>query len=176
MQNTLQNKGKLFAQYWGQKILFYNDNKHGIPVKARKVDGYWLLKDAYLQLKPLSQITDEHAIEVAKIACGEKVFRQRENIIDTPDGRHKDVTYVLVERFINHPEIMEWKEYALIQIDHDDCDVITGIKDEIGCWNDAYTDNYIHITDYLRSKGYALPYNGLSVEQLIKFGWIKLKE
>lgn len=27
--------------------------------------------------------------------------------------------------------------------------------------------------DYLRSKGYALPWMGLSVEQLISYGWIK---
>jgi hypothetical protein len=30
--------------------------------------------------------------------------------------------------------------------------------------------------DYLRSKGYALPYLGLSVEDLINAGWIKLIE
>jgi len=30
-------------------------------------------------------------------------------------------------------------------------------------------------TDYLRSKGYALPYMGLSVEKLIEYGWVKLK-
>ena len=29
--------------------------------------------------------------------------------------------------------------------------------------------------DYLRSKGYALPYMDLSVEDLISYGWIKLK-
>ena len=170
MENTLENKSTFTAQYFNQYV-WSNWDRLGSELEQAKGQHY-----GYLELTPLSKITFEHAIEVAKIACGEKVFRQRENIIDTPDGKHKDVTYVLVERFINHPEIMEWKEYALIQIDHDDCDVITGIKDEIGCWNDAYTDNYIHITDYLRSKGYALPYNGLSVEQLIKFGWIKLKE
>lgn len=30
-------------------------------------------------------------------------------------------------------------------------------------------------SDYLRSKGYALPYMGLSVEELIEFGWVKFK-
>ncbi|MDV3750634.1 hypothetical protein CMU19_04405 [Elizabethkingia anophelis] len=30
--------------------------------------------------------------------------------------------------------------------------------------------------DYLRSKGYALPWMGLSVEKLIKYGWVKLKK
>ena len=30
--------------------------------------------------------------------------------------------------------------------------------------------------DYFRSKGYALPYMDLSVEDLVKYGWVKLKE
>lgn len=39
-----------------------------------------------------------------------------------------------------------------------------------------YTDHLnITQTDYLRSKGYALPWMGLSVEKLIKYGWVKLK-
>lgn len=29
--------------------------------------------------------------------------------------------------------------------------------------------------DYLRSKGYALPWMGLSVETLVEYGWVKLK-
>ena len=32
------------------------------------------------------------------------------------------------------------------------------------------------LTDYLRSKGYALPWMDLSVEDLVEYGWIKLKE
>ena len=32
----------------------------------------------------------------------------------------------------------------------------------------------IFVYDYLRSKGYALPYMDLSVEDLIEYGWIKL--
>lgn len=31
------------------------------------------------------------------------------------------------------------------------------------------------ITDYLRSKGYALPWMGLSVDEMVQAGWIKLK-
>lgn len=33
----------------------------------------------------------------------------------------------------------------------------------------------LNFADYLRSKGYALPWMGLSVEKLIEYGWIKLK-
>ncbi|WP_418360129.1 hypothetical protein [Sphingobacterium detergens] len=33
----------------------------------------------------------------------------------------------------------------------------------------------INQCDYLRSKGYAIPWNGLSVEKLVEYGWVKLK-
>lgn len=35
--------------------------------------------------------------------------------------------------------------------------------------------NWMQVVDFLRSKGYVLPWMGLSVEQLVEFGWIKLK-
>lgn len=37
-------------------------------------------------------------------------------------------------------------------------------------------ERFGHMIDYLRSKGYALPYMGASVETMVKWGWIKLKE
>jgi len=42
---------------------------------------------------------------------------------------------------------------------------------------DHFQENYefqCHVFDYLKSKGYAIPYMGLSVEELINRGWIKL--
>lgn len=38
------------------------------------------------------------------------------------------------------------------------------------------TRNSVGIVDYLRSKGYAIPYLDLSVEDLIEYGWIKLND
>lgn len=32
----------------------------------------------------------------------------------------------------------------------------------------------LEIYDYLRSKGYAVPWNGITVEELVELGWIKL--
>lgn len=49
------------------------------------------------------------------------------------------------------------------------------------CVEEIYTDNvanvlaWLQIFDLLRSKGYALPFMGLSVETIIEYGWIKLK-
>lgn len=36
--------------------------------------------------------------------------------------------------------------------------------------------NYVRAYQFLQSKSYALPWNGYSVEQLISFGWLKIKE
>lgn len=45
---------------------------------------------------------------------------------------------------------------------------IKGSSANIICW--------VNIFDYLRSKGYALPWMDLSVEDLVEYGWIKLKD
>lgn len=36
-------------------------------------------------------------------------------------------------------------------------------------------NRYSNFLDFLRSEGYALPWMGLSVEKMIKYGWIRLK-
>lgn len=38
------------------------------------------------------------------------------------------------------------------------------------------TRNSIGIVDYLRSKGYAIPYLDLSIQDMVEYGWVKLKE
>lgn len=66
MGNTIENKSKFFAKYWGQKVLIF------APDVSKTKTGEWglLLKfidfNSYLELKPLSSISDEDAIEVAK--------------------------------------------------------------------------------------------------------------
>jgi hypothetical protein len=35
--------------------------------------------------------------------------------------------------------------------------------------------NILGVVDYLRSEGYALHWNGITIEQQIEYGWIKLK-
>jgi hypothetical protein len=119
--NIPENKAKFFAQYWGQKVLRIT------PYELVQVGiSGWNLKheDFYLELTPISAITDEDAIEV--VNCGheieflEKGWRQKESVV-----------------------IFDYKPKAV---------------------------------DYLRSRGYALPWMGISVEDQVKFGWVKLKE
>ena len=49
--------------------------------------------------------------------------------------------------------------------------VLSEIKKSI--INDAHNLPYA-VVDYLRSKSYALPYMGLSIEKLIEYGWVKI--
>lgn len=102
MENTLENKAKFFALYWGQKcawVKWPHENEY-----LGKVSAYSIMWTSYLELKPLSSISNEDVIEVSETVCPE-----------------------------------------------------------------------MHAVDYLRSKGYALSYNGLSVEELVNRGWVKLK-
>lgn len=66
MENTLNNKGKFFAQYWDQKVMtkvVRGENKAKITTH-NDVCSNWKfgeLVESYLELKPLSSITDEDA-------------------------------------------------------------------------------------------------------------------
>ena len=122
-ENTLENKARFFAQYWGQHVLYFSSDF------LRKIDNLTLdsiENDDFLELKPLSQISDEDAIEISKF----------------------------------YPSFGS--------------DIRNAVKELFQEWN--VLELSIETGDFLRSKGYALPYMDLSVEDLIEYGWIKLKE
>lgn len=63
-----------------------------------------------------------------------------------------------------------------------DKDLIEDLKDSFveGFKNKEFYGTFypyrvMELIDYLRSKGYALPWMGLSVEKLVEYNWIKLK-
>ena len=146
-QNTLENKARFFAQYFGQHVLYFSSDF------LRKIDNLTLdsvENDDYLELKPLSQISDEDVIQ--------------------------GITYLYNITREALGEILEIEHY-------DTFSSITTIG--IGC--NFKTSRSIHHwrgtkkigsveADYFRSKGYALPYMDLSVEDLVEYGWVKLKE
>lgn len=68
MNNTLENKAKFFALYWGQDVLcsdMYGDN--GTIYSATMKESS--IKKEWLKLKSLSSISDEDAISVYDITC-----------------------------------------------------------------------------------------------------------
>lgn len=107
IQNTLENKARFFAQYWGQKV-FKTSLKQEIPHKNNF--GKSIQFNDFLELKPLSQINDEDAINLGYGYASHLKSNLDRNI------------------------------------------------------------------DQLRNLGYALPYMDLSVEDLVEYGWVKLKE
>ena len=146
LENTLENKAKFFAQYWGQHVLYFSSDF------LRKIDSLTLdsvENDDYLELTPLSQISDEDVIR---------------GIMFTYNKTYEDLV-----------EILEVKHYNTFSS-------ITTIK----AGQNFKTSRSIHHwngdrkigskeCDYFRSKGYALPWMDLSVEDLIEYGWVKLK-
>lgn len=73
LENTIENKARFFAQYWGQRIVFWN-----LPERAQDplMVGSRTLKEIdkndYLELTPISAISDEHLTEAAIIVFGVK--------------------------------------------------------------------------------------------------------
>ena len=156
-QNTLENKSKFFAQYWGQHVLYFSSDF------LRKIDNLTLdsiENDDFLELKPLSQISDEDAINVAKLVSP-MLF----------EGRGK-----------NGGHYIDKSETWWYSVKHNGKTLMVDID------LDGYIFEYDEVeeykrpsrsligTDYLRSKGYALPWMDLSVEDLVEYGWVKLKK
>ena len=141
MENTLKNKEKFFAQYWGPKICFTEtcNGYYKTFVEYCLIEG--ISKEDYLELKPISQISDEDAIEVFDI---------------------------LFSKIANHKEKPKY-----FKIEYGSLWSKCVGKETFG---QLFPASYIEMIDYLRSKGYALPFMGISVETLIYWGWLKLKE
>ena len=151
MENTLENKSKFFAIYWGQEVAIQNDG--GGTGFVYDINEYTItdIRYDFLELKSLSQISDEDAIEVARILYGES-----DNFaIEFNAAGITSVSPYGLPCYGNTIDI-NWSG----EVSYEAASSMSILK--------AY--------DYLRSKGYALPWMGLSVEQLVEYGWVKLNK
>jgi hypothetical protein len=135
MENTLGNKAKFFALYWGQNV--HNGlNSGGEEFQVAQINRFIIqyMENTFLKLKPLSSISAEDAIEVGRIL---KIDFKPQYLIN---------------------EVREWIDcrFGFGRIEH-----------RFECFE---------ILDYLRSKGYALPFMGVGVETLVSWGWVKLHD
>jgi hypothetical protein len=112
-------KCRFFAQYWGTKTMYVG----GVGL-VEVGNGGWNLKhpDFFLQLKPLSILSDEDYHIIAELYV-KPIFRNKENYID------------------------EATQFTIFKVEE---------------------------IDFLRSKGYAVPFMEYSVDDLISFGWVQL--
>lgn len=165
MENTLENKQKFFAQYWGQKV-FINAMLSAQPADnvyiehLADVNEDYSAKDEYLELKPLSAISDEDAIEIANI-CNHpsgvtwNIKEQGYFAIYNKYNDHADQKETLRIYYRNSFEIFSLDEYGRV-FDYD-------------------LERLLNICDYLRSKGYLLPFMDLSIEQILEYKWAVIK-
>lgn len=162
MKNTIENKAKFFAQYFGQNVhtdeLYSGKDDFKEPFVVDPENTY-----GWLELTPLSSITPEHAIEVCKLISIGSFFTQKK--WDVSHVENGDASYV---------SITSKRSSHIFEIDYDG---ILHVKDEETFFvPDMVLPNYLPAFQYLTSKGYALPFHNLSVDELISYGWIKLKE
>lgn len=173
MKNTLENRLKFYAQHLGQNIIidsdcFSSENSNDIihttlvsvTLKGIECDG-WIpvTEHTSLEFKPLSAITDEDALELATLMNPPFGFSANSTVIKTKlkttviNGNHSlDIGFkvdTLSKGFILKYENKPQSMFA---------------------------NEGIIFCDFLRSKGYALPWMGLSVENLVEYGWIKIKD
>lgn len=152
MENNLENKARFVAQYLGAQITYPDTDNKLITCKLHGVS--------------LSEI--ETTYKRKKKGCVGDILSFKSN------GNHNS-------DFIN--AYLELK--SINEISDEDAEELGGL---LGWkhpqeYRKHFLENHTHgdsleqfEVDFLREKGYALPWMGLSVDELINFGWVKLKE
>ncbi|MDE5530446.1 hypothetical protein KRE43_12785 [Elizabethkingia meningoseptica] len=90
----------------------------------------------------------------------------------------QDVLVTNINEYINHSYLELKSIEDITDDDAEELEIGDAISfDEYGCWYGKHDGHYWSggEIDYLREKGYAVPYRGLSVQKQIEYGWVKLK-
>lgn len=154
MENTVDNFLKFAAIYIGQKAVMNYPNLnqvHEVEITgircgelefACPFQNYdYFDEPCPILLKSLTDITDDDAIEVARM------FGIRGHV---EHSRGVDIVSVLR----NDDFLSEFREVAFVSLTVNDV---------------------IKLIDFLRSRGYSLTFNGVSVSEQISRGWVRIK-
>lgn len=162
--NSLQNKAAFFAQYWGQDILIDFTNGGTKKPYSIVISEIMLgIERTYLEVFDISKITDQHLIETSKILA----FHEGDGlIIDRTRLKGQ------IEMFDKYNDDPHYRDTLYLFTNDFDVHLI----DENGNVFQYDVGRIIEVSDFIRSKGYALPWRDLSVQDLIDYGWIKLKD
>lgn len=135
LKNTSENKSRFFGQYLWQIVVDREDSFSDCGCSMLHYSHLEMstIKNKFLRLTPLSQISDEDVMLFFELSP-QKVFLSNMGYItkESPVGKIRN----LMSSFEYIPS---------------------------------------NVVDGLRSKGYALPWMGLSVDDLVNYGWVKLK-
>lgn len=126
-------KCRFFVQYWDVKCMYVG----GVGL-VKIGTGGWNLKhpDFFLELKPLSKLSDEDAVSFFDIQW-----------FETHKDKSKEFKIEYGKEWANS---INSERFGLIPA------------------------NILHGIDFLRSKGYAIPFMEYSVEMLVDAGWVRL--
>lgn len=149
---TQIEKEAFFALYWGQEVMIFEDEHQTfkVIVQATSINNRQINKQ-YLQLKSIESITDEDLQMCHYILFCEN----KKEISFKEDG------------FFSYWTCND--SYVLNEIIR----ALGGGQSDVTELNyDFYT--ILELFDFLRSKGYLLPFRQYSVEQLIESGIVKI--
>lgn len=152
---TPLDKLKFVALHWGQEFVYGND------ISEPYTNMFHVLKHLYnapsadykALLTPLPQITDEDAYYVGKNVNCWSWAERKQSFFENDDMKETHVAYGKIFASAIGKEYGPGLSHPFA---HNSTDILHGF-------------------DYLRSKGYALPWMGLSVDEMVAAGWIKLK-
>lgn len=140
-QITPEIKARVFALYWGQAII----NAEGLS-KLKRMDELNPIREGdFLEVKPLSAITDEDAKAIARRVWTDEIVGK-----------------------VQIDDVKRWIKGIFL-----DGNLYSWEWDRV---DDFTKDDEFFAIDYLRSKGYALPAFGFSVNELVEAGIFKLQE
>ena len=158
-----------FAQYWGQEVMYrkftYVDGSSklsgpyeiiNLDLIDHKLGNQNGVVNQYLKLKRLSNITEEDALEVAKI---EEILEPK---FDTRDFHQIYSAIPYNNHFIHFHD------------DFEKCSV--DVLEDNGTGQEFFVEQPLKLAsaDYLRKKGYAVSYDGMKNKDLIKRDWLEL--
>lgn len=160
-QNTIENKAIFIALYWMQSVLFLKGNDR-VDYAVFMQQGR--LEDACLRLRELSSITDEEAIEVARI-CGTSFNHVERDDTGFWVWEHRTkIKKKYHSQYFGECVSAEFRN-GMLYMQHDDMVPYEG----------SVIAAPLYAFDYLRSRGFLLPFKDLSVEQILAYGWAVLK-
>lgn len=171
---TSENKVNFYAPYWHLEVAYGGDNTGadtiGYMLLDLKESGYNEEDFKYwkVYLKPLSDISEEDAIGVAKILSSDGVGRTHNYNFKNADGYKMYIE--LLSEFGSDKD-----NTLLFFYDDGSFDKFHPNVGDKGQHFDLRYDEAIHVYQYLQSKGYALPYLDYSVSDLVENGTIRLK-
>lgn len=162
LENTIENKQKFFGSYWGNRYRYSNEFGTYNGKWDMHLPNHIKNDSCHLLLRPLFSITDEEAHMVA-------------NISTTHDNQTEDIKNIgCITSGKDKEKILVRRGGAYVHLYFDGKILLTNSISIPASY--APVLNVAYIIDYLRSRGFLLPFMGLSCEEIIERGWAKYSE